>query len=349
MRFLVYALICLMAMLSSTRAQQFPAYNDIYVNDFADILDLGHESILRRNLADLRTEHGIELTVVTLRSMSDYGHEGDIEEFATGLFNAWGVGDAQRNDGAMLLVAVEDRVLRIEVGAGYEARKDVTTKRIIDRIIVPEFSQGNMASGIMQGVEALIAELSGVERDVTGEVIYPPGDAPPGFLERFSKWIAAATAPVAGGVFWLFRRWRRRQPRICPRDGHRMQLVPDDLDEAMLKPGQAKEEQLKSVDYDVWQCDTCGHRTIEAYRGWFSRYGACRSCGYRTVESESTILEHATTSSTGRRRVDYSCHHCNDSWSATRVIPRKERSSGSSSSSSFGGGRSSGGGSSGSW
>ncbi|MEC8039124.1 MAG: TPM domain-containing protein [Pseudomonadota bacterium] len=352
MRFLAYALLCLLLSLSATRAQQYPAYNDIYVNDFAELLDLGHESILRRNLTRLREDHGIELTVVTIGSMSDYGYEGNIEDFATGLFNSWGVGDATRNDGAMLLVAVQDRVLRIEVGVGYGDSKDVSTKRIIDRIIVPEFSLDNYATGIMEGVDALIVELSGVEDDTTSmEVIYPPGYEPPGFFERNAKWFYAASTPTVTGIAaFFFLRWRRRRPRTCPADGQRMQLVPEDLDDALLSDGQAKEEQLKSVDYDVWECGQCGHRTIEAYRGWFSGYGACRSCKYRTLESESTVLQPATTTSPGRRRVDYECQHCGEAWSATEFIPRKQSSSSSSSSSSsFGGGSSSGGGSSGSW
>lgn len=351
MRFLAYALLCLLLSLSATRAQEYPAYNDLYVNDFAALLDLGHESILRRNLKALREDQGIEFTVVTLRSMSDYGHDGNIEPFATGLFNAWGVGDATRNDGVMMLVAVDDRVMRIEVGSGYGDSKDLVVQRIIDRIIVPEFSEGDFAYGIMEGVEAVIADLKGEEigRD-SGEVIYPPGYEPPGFFERYAAWFYAATTPLAGVGAWLFMKWRRRRPRVCPVEGTTMQLVPEDLDDALLSEGQSKEEALKSVDYDVWECPDCGHRTIEAYRKWFSSYGACRSCNYRTVDSDSTILEHPTYSSSGLRRVDYNCQHCGDEWSGTEVIPRKERSSSSSSSSSsFGGGSSSGGGGSGSW
>jgi len=83
---------------------------------------------------------------------------------------------------------------------------------------------------------------------------------------------------------------------------------------------------------------------------WFSRYGACRACGFRTVEGTTTVLDQATTSSEGRKRIDYHCHNCGDNYSVEHAIPRRsDRSSSGSRRSSFGGGRSSGGGASGRW
>lgn len=350
LRFLVLVWICLLGTLSTTRAQEYPAYNDIYVNDFAGILDLGHESILRRNLTDLRENDGVEFTVVTIRSMNDYGHDGNIEPFATGLFNFWGVGNATRNDGIMLLVAVEDRVLRVEVGSGYGPEMDLEVQRIIDRVILPEMAQENYATGIMAGVDAVIADLRGIEGGDLDQPGYTPDDMPVPFWDRFAAWFYAATTPVAAFAAWVFLKWRRRRPRICPKDGTKMARLGEDYEDSYLTAGQQAEESLKSVDYDVWECPTCQHHTVETYRKWFSRHGACRSCNYKTVESDRTTLESPTYSSTGRARVDYSCQHCSEAWSATEIIPKKTRSSSSSSSSSsFGGGSSSGGGGSGSW
>ena len=167
--------------------------------------------------------------------------------------------------------------------------------------------------------------------------------------DRLGAWVYALFAPLAGLMVFLLRRWRRNRPRRCPNDHSKMERISENLDDDYLEAGQITEEHLKSMDYDVWRCMRCDHRTIEGYKNWFSRYGACRSCGYKTLESDTTILESATTTSTGLKRVDYDCKHCHDSWSVKRVIPKKTSSSSSSGGSSFGGGSSSGGGASGSW
>jgi uncharacterized protein len=126
-----------------------------------------------------------------------------------------------------------------------------------------------------------------------------------------------------------------------------MELMREAADDSRLQPGQTIEEQLGSVDYDVWHCAACQHVTIESYRRWFSGYGACRSCNYRTLQGTTTIVSAASTTSTGLKRISYHCHNCGANWVETRIIP--EISSASSGRSSFGGGSSSGGGGSGRW
>ena len=340
-----------MTFLVPVHAQTYPNYQDLYVNDFGAILSSEDETKIRAKLRVLRQADGIEFTVVTITSMQGMGHSGAIEPFATGLFNYWGIGDANRNDGVLLLVSREDRALRIELGAGYGRSKDAEMKRIVDTVIVPEFRRDDYGAGISHGVDAVITEITG-----RAPVGLPP-DAPvfirnpiQRFLDWIGAWIYAAVAPVLAGAGFLFRRWQRNSPRRCPNDGSRMQKLAEHWDDRHLQEGQIAEEKVKSIDYDVWQCAQCDHLTIEAYKSWFSRYSACRSCGFKTVQA-STILVSPTTASTGKKRVDYICHNCSDVWSATRIIPRVSKSSSSSGSSSggFGGGSSGGGGASGSW
>ena len=334
---------------SFASAQSYPDFTEVYVNDFAYLLSVEEEEAIRDKLKELNAETDIEFTVVIIDQMSDYGHDGAIEPFATGLFNYWGVGDAARNDGVMLLISRLDRVLRIEVGSGYGDTKNDAMAAIIDEKIVPLFREDDYEKGINRGVDAIIHEVGGSW----------PGEFNATFLEKLwnrlsvgidviGDWIIVFYAFVAGLGFRLFRRWKRNKPRICPIDGSKMHRVAELEDDKYLKDGQKLEERLKSVDYDVWLCDRCDHRTIESYKSWFSSYGACRTCNYRTLEGESTILEHATTSSTGLKRVDYHCKHCDDRYHTHVTIPKKTKSS-SSSSSGFGGGSSSGGGASGSW
>lgn len=335
------------------RAADFPDYREIYVNDFAGLLAPQQADELREKLKTLRDVHGIEFTVVTISRMADHGHTGAIEPFATGLFNHWGLGDAQRNDGVMLLVARQDRKMRIEVGSGYGNTKNTPMQRIIDNEILPEFRNDRYAAGILNGADAVIRDLTSGGSAVEG--------SDPKILrgwariwhrfEQFaldnSMMILASISAAGLSLVAAGRLWFRNRPRHCPVDGSRMIRLSEAMDDAYLDSGQRVEERLKSKDYDVWDCPDCNHVTVEGYKGWFSRMGACRSCGYRTLQGDTTVLTHATTSSTGLKRIDYHCHHCSDSFSATRIIPKKSKSS--SSSSSFGGGSSSGGGASGSW
>lgn len=167
---------------------------------------------------------------------------------------------------------------------------------------------------------------------------------------------------VVGGVLllalmaWLGRRWLRNRPRGCEHCTQPRERLSDAAEDAHLSPGQLTEEQLKSVDYDVWFCGRCDDVLVERYGTFFSRYGTCSSCGHKTASSSSRTISAATEYSTGLVRVTETCTHCShvntfDRITAriTRTQTRSSSSFSSSSSSSFGGGRSSGSGSSGSW
>ncbi|QGY00135.1 TPM domain-containing protein [Roseovarius faecimaris] len=333
------------------QAQTYPEYEEIYVNDFADLLTPEEEADIRADLKELRDKRDIEFTVVTINLMFDYGHTGAIEPFATGLFNYWGVGNARRNDGVMMLISRFDRKMRIEVGSGYDISLNAPMKRIIDNDITPHFKADNYPKGIRRGVDAVIYELTGAYPGaIDGNILQKSWSTARRWAEIL-KWALLPIGGVAGGFgFYLYRRFRRYRPRRCPVDGGKMQLLAEHWDDKHLKEGERREEELKSVDYDVWICPDCEHLTIEAYKSWFSRYSACRACGYKTLEGTTTILQSATTTSTGRKRIDYECHHCDEQYSVTKTIPKVSKSSSSSGgSSSFGGGSSSGGGASGSW
>lgn len=335
------------------QAQNFPEYEELYINDFADLLTPVQEADIRDDLMELRSKRGIEFTVVTINLMFDYGHSGAIEPFATGLFNYWGIGDASRNDGVMMLISRFDRKMRIEVGSGYGASLNAPMKKIIDNKITPRFKEGDYPEGIRRGVDAVVYELTGAYPGaIDGNILQKTASKARRLVDAL-KWALIPVGGVAGGFgIYFYRRFRRYRARRCPVDGSKMQLLAEHWDDKHLKEGERREEELESVDYDVWLCPKCEHLTIEAYKAWFSRYSACRACGYKTLEGTTTILQSATTSSTGTKRIDYECHHCNESYSVTKVIPKISQSSSSSSGgggSSFGGGSSSGGGASGSW
>jgi uncharacterized protein len=101
------------------------------------------------------TDQVVVATVPSLQGLT-------IEDYANGLFRAWGLGDKAKNNGALLLVAPNERKVRIEVGYGLEgALTDALSKVIITTAVAPKFKNGDFAGGIEGGVDAILSILTG--------------------------------------------------------------------------------------------------------------------------------------------------------------------------------------------
>lgn len=157
-------LVCVAASLfvSSAVANNYPAPKDKYVNDFAGVIHSVDQEILQQKLAELDRMRGIEGTVVTINSVSDYPTgDANIENFATHLFNTWGVGRSNTNNGFLVIIAVRDRAARIELGEAYDERYDEQVQRIMDEIMLPLLQAGDHSRAIFDGasrVATLTAE-----------------------------------------------------------------------------------------------------------------------------------------------------------------------------------------------
>jgi uncharacterized protein len=113
---------------------------------------------LTQTLQDLETRKGSQIAVLIVPTTDGEA----IEPFALRVAEAWKIGRKKIDDGALLVIAKDDRHLRIEVGYGLEgALTDVTTKRIIDEVITPKFKSGDFAGGISAGVDRMIAVING--------------------------------------------------------------------------------------------------------------------------------------------------------------------------------------------
>ena len=352
LRAFVAAIAVLLAFSLPIGAQTYPDHYDKYINDFADLLTPVQEQEIRVILAPLREERGIEFTVVTLERMSDYGHRGEIEPFATGLFNHWGVGNVDRNDGVMMLVVRSDRQIRIEVGSGYGDTKNAAMQRIIDTAMIPRFRVDDYAGGITQGVQKIAENLTGTATPVQfvptttpDERASSPARSPLKVL-YFAGGLILASIGAVGTVIY-----GRRRPYICPNDGTKMYRLRENSDDAHLSIGQQTEERLLSVNYDVFYCTTCRNTIIRGWRNWFTRYRICPNCDFRTLSMTTMITKQAPPGGWGEKRYDYSCGNCNHHYFETHSYREIDDSSSSTSggSSSFGGGSSSGGGASGRW
>jgi uncharacterized protein len=136
-------------------AQQFPPLTG-RVTDAADIIPADVEARLTQKLEALEQQSQRQFVVATIPSLEGY----DIADYGYRLGREWGIGDKQRNDGALLIVAPNERKVRIEVGYGLEGvLTDGLSSLIINQQIVPRFKAGDMPGGIEAGADAVIAQL----------------------------------------------------------------------------------------------------------------------------------------------------------------------------------------------
>src|ERR1700712_2156089 len=113
---------------------------------------------LTQMLKDLESRKGSQIAVLIVPTTDSES----IEQYSIRVAEAWKIGRKKIDDGALLVVAKNDRKLRIEVGYGLEgALTDVTAKRIIDEIITPRFRNGDFAGGISAGVDRMIRVVDG--------------------------------------------------------------------------------------------------------------------------------------------------------------------------------------------
>lgn len=118
-----------------------------------------------RGLCDtLLTDMAVPIIVVTIPSLRSYGAKRwTIERYASNLFDEWGIGYQKWNHGILLLVSVDDRKARIELGADYAGTHDDETRQIMNELIIPRFKQGDYSAGIYDGVRGLDAMARGLE------------------------------------------------------------------------------------------------------------------------------------------------------------------------------------------
>ena len=189
------------------------------VNDYAAMLSPATEQQLESVLAALEAEESTQLVVLTIHSLGD----ANLEEFSLRVAESWQIGQKGLDNGALLLIARDDRKLRIEVGYGLEGSlTDLTAGRIIRDVITPNFRNGNFDQGVIDGVSAIIAAVRG---EFSEQVVVATGKQPNndtgglGVLLLFALFnigkvfggnrmlsggIGAAVFPVIGALFFGF-------------------------------------------------------------------------------------------------------------------------------------------------
>ena len=137
-------------------APTFPALTGRIV-DQAGVIPADKQAAIEPKLRDLEDKSGIQLVVATVKSLE--GQE--IEPYANQLFREWKLGEKQKNNGVLLLVAPNERKVRIEVGYGLEGTlTDALSKVIITNAIAPRFKAGDFGDGVSRGVDDIITALT---------------------------------------------------------------------------------------------------------------------------------------------------------------------------------------------
>lgn len=358
-----------------------------YMSDPDGIISDLDRGILNQLITEMEDSTTAQVAVVILNSIG----EANPKDFATELFNLWGIGQAGKDNGLLILTVMDQRRTEFETGYGLEGvLPDVVCYRIGMQELVPYFREGDYGQGLIAAVEAFKRILE--EPEAAEEIsAYRPGVEPVGrgrnggwFLvgaiyllllivfhiyalsrlaniirsreELYDKYLnvrklrqvwALFVFPLPYILVYLFlnRRMKtlRDAPRFSRQTGVPMHRLTEQADDAHLLPGQITEEDIGSVDYDVWVPEDDSDVLILRYDKLFSKYNKCPSCGFKSYHHARTqTITPATYSSSGKKRIVWECKNCHYEKVTYKTIPKKTQSSSS-------GGFSGGGGGGGSW
>jgi uncharacterized protein len=135
-----------------------PPRTDGWVTDLAGFLSAEQEQALEALMASYEAGSGHEVALLTVPDLGG----APLERYALEVARSWGLGDREKNDAALILVAREERKIRIEVGRGLEGTlTDSISGRIIRDVMVPEFRKGREYAGLRAGIEAVHAAAGG--------------------------------------------------------------------------------------------------------------------------------------------------------------------------------------------
>lgn len=333
---IIFSVFLFFTLTQPTFAKSNVPYLQGMVNDYANILSSSTVSKLEKQLKAYETETTNQVVVLTVNSLQGQ----DIESFANDVYNTWKLGQAGHDNGVLLVVAVADRKMRIEVGYGLEGYiTDSKSGQIIRNIIAPYFKKGNFDRGISKGLAALMGLAKGLEVNTVSPASKKGG------LFGFFVILAFFILIIAVMAVVIIKKYLRSRPRISKKTGMAMKKLDEEADDAYLTKGQRYEESIGSVDYDVWVTEEGDDVLIIPHKKLITKYKYCPKCNYKTyyLKKEVTLVE-ASYSSSGTGERTYTCRHCKFVNKQQYSIPKLVRSSTVSRSGFFIGGGFSGGG-----
>lgn len=313
-----------------------------WVADNANVLDDSTERKLDNLINGVKSRTGAEIAVVTVRNLGGM----KVQDFANSLFNLWKIGDKKTDNGVLLLAAISERKLRLEVGDG-AGLSDGQVLAISRSVITPRFKQGDYNGGLYNGTLAIAKRLDPSLANVKpSEPSSPRGSSDSPFsvpdnsssrtpLERpqpssdnypsggnsGAPLLLIALMSGGGILTWI---WFSSRPPRCPNCKTGMSLVPENEEDAFLTDIQQLEESLGGREWNVWRCPRDGYQEIMRHDKWLSAVSDCPQCGNRTATSITQTLSYANQFQSGLEQTNYVCHNpaCRHQWATQRIIPR---------------------------
>lgn len=356
-----------------------------WVTDMAHLLNPETKRALNQMISRLEQENGTEIAVVTV---TDTAPVATPKQFATELFNYWGIGKRGQDNGVLFLISRDDR--RVEIETGYDIEPILSNQqvgKIIQHEILPHFKHRNFSAGVLSGTWALVTAL---EHPVAAPAIAPVVTQSESVQQHVYHanltglvWVLAALGFGLVGIFGrslLFLRPTfvspegRSRSRLGRDHSIRCQIcrqpmvsLPSESVLDHLSQPEQVAQMLGSIRVDGWQCPTCHsqlgglgrHLRTQVIDDYHFRL--CPTCEELTVEQTSELLlQPSTLQVTGLQRMVEQCHCCDYRHEWEQTVPYKAASTysdswgdggsgGTGGGSDFGGGSSGGGGDGGSW
>lgn len=146
-----------LALLGGCAGAAIPAFKAPVVDD-AGVLSSATEAAVSAELENFRTSVGPQIAILVVDSTGNKS----IEDYGIDVAREWAIGNKERDDGVLVVIAMEDRKLRIETGSGIEGDlTDLEAARVIDNVIAPLLKESNPDAAVQKGALALMTELSG--------------------------------------------------------------------------------------------------------------------------------------------------------------------------------------------
>lgn len=294
-------------------------------------------------------------------AVDDIDSGWDENQFANELFDLWGIGKKDTQNGLLVLLVKNRRRIVARTGRGLGGiLPDALCGRILKDKTVPYFKKDDYDGGVEAAVKVFAQAMTSPEaaeeirskygnnasgRDVDEMdpftfMLYCGGVMGVVMLvwvlvvifssrgkdeqERYRRLnnirpvalflsFAGLGFPLPAYLLcWLVMNRLRNHPRRCPNCDAEMRKLDEVHDNDYLTPAQDLEEQLNSIDYDVWLCDRCGEKDVIPYVNRQSAYSVCEQCGARTCTlSSNRIIVQPTQQREGRGEKAYLCRNCN--------------------------------------
>ena len=319
--------------------------NKGWVTDMANVLSPETEDNLNQMITALEAENGSEIAVVTVPETSP---SASPKAFATSLFNHWGIGKKEQDNGVLFLISKGDRRVEIETGYGVEAiLPDAKVGQIIDNHILPKFKTGNFDQGATTGTLILAGYLTSDTASSQPVVkLLDDYEETPDFSWVF--WVLGLGGLIGGMGFLSLRKTGAilrpgqrsrvsrekysadlsgRTPR-CTHCQKNLNKVDSEILSAHLTDTEKAAQKLGSVKFVGWQCPTFCQEDkskdvhIRAYIWNPISFRECPECQEFTVKYSSETLEEPTDSEVGKVHATEMCVCCDFYQEYDETTPR---------------------------